>query len=148
MTRRLYNRAYKHIKEMLKLKRHGLHVGFYDWLDKRGVEMFAPLKRPQIRLDFEPHQKQCYANSQRLVCYNDWENVKYYEGYATNEKLGDMAFEHGWNMINGEVVDLTWEDGVDYFGVEIPTEMIRERWVKTGKAESLLILLYQKETKK
>ena len=43
----------------------------------------------------------------------------YVEGYALCEGL--IPLEHAWNVDNeGNVIDGSWEDGVAYYGVEIP----------------------------
>lgn len=48
--------------------------------------------------------------------------LRYAEGYAA----GLIPVEHAWCLDDcGRVVDPTWDDGVAYFGVELPLEAVR-----------------------
>ena len=49
--------------------------------------------------------------------------LKYVEGFAISKSKGFM--EHGWciNEFNN-VRDVTWDDGILYFGVEIPIDYV------------------------
>jgi hypothetical protein len=65
--------------------------------------------------------------------------MEYYEGFAFS---GTIPVYHGWVLLRGQVVDLTWRnrDGSPrvgkeearwgYFGVRIPKEIILERIVR------------------
>jgi hypothetical protein len=59
---------------------------------------------------------QCYMNAAHLAMENSWD---YVEGYAVTD-LG-IPLMHAWCIDeNREVIDPTWEDGLEYFGVVIP----------------------------
>lgn len=59
---------------------------------------------------------QCYKNS---IQYAMETGLRYVEGIALSKSMGPMG--HGWciNEFNN-VRDVTWDDGMFYFGVEIP----------------------------
>jgi hypothetical protein len=82
-------------------------------------------------------QKQCYYNS-ALCCVDT--GAKYYEGFAVCDI--PLPLEHAWNVKDGKVFDLTWEDRckkkVEYFGMEIPQDFLRESMVDKGMVENLL----------
>lgn len=102
--------------------------------------------------------KECFANSQKFATSND--KILYVEGFAKPENL--IPVLHSWNIINGKVIDLTWCDDGDlidkseshwkkrkdniilgdfkgeYFGVIIPTKLVRNRMIKTGTFSSLI----------
>lgn len=73
--------------------------------------------------------KQCFMNSYRLM---DGLGLTYCEGFATSAALG-IALEHAW-LINesGFVVDPTWKDGREYFGVAFDTQGVYELTNLTG----------------
>jgi len=48
----------------------------------------------------------CYYNAQILVAYDDTRLLRYCEGWAMG--LVSIPILHGWVVINGKVVDLTW----------------------------------------
>jgi hypothetical protein len=122
---------------------------FYDFILAKGI-MFhkrEPSKNFEIvkKLPFRAKVKECFYTSQMLALEDD-KNIKYFEGYGFDDI---MPVEHAWCVIDGKVVDLTWEkkdkmfnknnDGnCIYFGVEIPIEMVREHIVDTGMSDSML----------
>ncbi len=63
---------------------------------------------------------QCYRNS---IQYAMNTGLKYVEGFAISKSKGVM--DHGWciNEFNN-VRDVTWDDGILYFGVEIPIDYV------------------------
>jgi hypothetical protein len=72
--------------------------------------------------------KQCFDNAFRLAGTNPL--LTYCEGYATTSKL-PFPVEHAWCVNKkGEVIDPTWKDGKDYFGVEIPFSLASEIIIK------------------
>lgn len=57
---------------------------------------------------FQYEMKQCYANSQRLLSsIHSESDIEYVEGYAVSEDLG-IPLPHGWLLVNGKVLDVTW----------------------------------------
>ena len=90
------------------------------------------------KLMYKP--KQCFYNAQNLA--QEKRECRYVEGYLFS---GVIPLEHGWNSINGKVIDFTMAHanggkpilgeipaGWEYFGVELPTTMIRSLWARKG----------------
>ena len=77
----------------------------------------------------------CYYNSQLLTLWSHGK-IKYYEGMGLRKGL--IPIEHGWNVLGSRVIDLTWEDGDEYFGIEIPYSFIQKNILKTGSADQLI----------
>ncbi len=102
--------------------------------------------------------KECFKNSQQLAVESDGK-IQYVEGFADDI----IPVVHGWNAINGKVIDLTWcDDGdlvnkskkkwekrklkivlgefknIEYFGVVFPVDMIRKNMLKTKQYQSLI----------
>ena len=61
-------------------------------------------------------EKQCFQNAFLLA---DAHDLIYCEGIA----FSIIPTLHAWCLHEGEVIDPTWSDGEDYFGVEIPLEI-------------------------
>lgn len=101
--------------------------------------------------------RECYRNSQKLSLSND--KILYVEGFAKGKGL--IPVGHSWNLINGKVIDLTWCNGNlldksertrdarkkriilgefegEYFGVIIPTRIIRKKIIKKGVWDSII----------
>ena len=66
----------------------------------------------------------CFWNAHFLVKRFPKE-YRYVEGFASVKGLHPMPTFHGW-VIDGKdrVIDPTWEDGVEYFGVEFAREYV------------------------
>lgn len=80
----------------------------------------------------------CYANAQRLVLADRSKKLLYVEGFAS----GLFPVLHAWAVINGAVVDVTWESmeskGQElYYGVELSRDVIR---AKRKEKKTLAIL--------
>ena len=70
--------------------------------------------------------KQCFKNAYLLALA---EGFTYCEGYAN----GVIPLMHAWCLDkNKKVIDPTWKDGKDYFGVEIPIEVADRIMAKSG----------------
>lgn len=66
------------------------------------------------RLNGKGKSQQCYQNSYHMMVDRGY---TYCEGFATSHLLG-VAIEHAWVLDEeGYVVDPTWSDGTEYFGV-------------------------------
>jgi len=85
---------------------------------------------------FNIRKQACFYNSQMLTMESNGV-FKYYEGWASTTDIG-IPFEHGFNVYQGKVVDITWQNGKDYFGLEIPLTFIRNFLAKTGMSRGLL----------
>ena len=66
-----------------------------------------------------------------------YEKLKYYEGWGITKAVG-IPLDHAFNIIGNKVVDISWEDGVEYFGIEIPVEFAREEMLKKETAHPIL----------
>ena len=73
-------------------------------------------------------KKGCYYNAQQLAVYSNGK-YGYYEGYAIVKKIG-IPLEHAWNDRNGKIIDITWKDGVEYYGVNIPYKWLKKQYFK------------------
>ncbi len=77
--------------------------------------------------------RNCFANSQLLAISDG--RVGYAEGVAFT---GRLVVHHGWNVIGGKVVDVTWKhEGVfppptRYLGLVFSAHEAREHWVSRG----------------
>jgi hypothetical protein len=84
--------------------------------------------------------------------------IEYYEGVADN---GVFIGMHAWNLYQGKVVDITWQDipeefevlqplpieKFQYFGVKIPYDFVRDHNpVRTRSVQPLLFLYLQPES--
>lgn len=136
------NDAKNYYKQLLKIT-SGKQGLFHEWILKNGESFKGrelskaekeELKKFLSGTLFKP--KHCYYNSQMIAAFSSV--YKYYEGMATNKKIG-MSFEHSWLVKDGQVYDPTWQDGVDYFGVHIPTDFFRKRMFKNAMSEACLI---------
>lgn len=90
--------------------------------------------------------KECFYNAQHLATMAS--GIKYVEGYLYS---GIIPLEHGWNTINGKVIDFTMYHqnggkpilgeipaGWDYFGVEMSTGSVRKYWSDHGESSPLI----------
>lgn len=100
----------------------------------------------------KPRKKWCYYNAQMLTLLSGIWDIQYYEGVADN---GIFVGAHAWNLCDGKVIDLTWEDiprefpdipdvrpieKLQYFGVKLPRSYVREmNPVRTGRVQPLLL---------
>ena len=79
--------------------------------------------------------RQCYRNAARLALRSG--RFVYVEGYAVAPKIG-ISIEHAWCIDAARrVVDPTWEDGCDYFGVAFRTDYLR-RVVRANRTYGLI----------
>ncbi len=90
---------------------------------------FMPTDRTFTTLsEFKGKKKACFANTQRYLfnhIANGADEWMYAEGYAVGHKV-PLPLYHSWlvNKYTMAAVDLTWDKGVEYFGVVFPTEFI------------------------
>ena len=146
--------------EMMAASGHKPNTGYayatpYEYFVKHGKKYDSiPLDENELailkfaikghKLMYKP--KECFYNAQRLA--QDSAKCRYVEGYLF---AGLIPIEHGWNTINGKVVDFTMAHanggkpvlgeipaGWEYFGVEFPTKMVRGLWSRTGYSTPLV----------
>ena len=92
-----------------------------------------------------PEMKQCYYNSQMAGIEN--EDLEYYEGWGISDIGINIPFEHGFNVLNGKVIDYTWKKGLEYFGVRIPKDFYRKEMLRTKMAGTILFRYWEKKIK-
>ena len=91
--------------------------------------------------------KQCFYNAQMLVLNDVSGELQYVEGWA---HAGIIPVHHGWVLLGGKVIDLTWRDRKGnsrvgrvtseyaYLGVPFDKDLIHSRILKTGWASSVI----------
>jgi len=102
-------------------------------------------------------KKWCFWNAQMLTMLQPIWGIEYYEGVGDN---GVFIGAHAWNLYQGKVVDITWQDiptefevlqalpleKFQYFGVKIPYEFVRtHNPVRTRSVQPLLFLYLQEK---
>jgi len=125
----------------------GRQQQFYVWVLTRG-ESFQGRKLTREEEEYFKkllhnylyNPRHCIYNAQMIAIYD--ESFQYYEGQASNKKIPFMTFEHAWLVRDGKVYDPTWNDGVEYHGIHIPTHIVRSNIAKTKTAESLMMKYY------
>jgi hypothetical protein len=76
-------------------------------LDEEETELTLEVLRSAAARGVDVHEfKQCFANSQSFVLEGDTDEFTYYEGFAIGR--APIPVHHGWVVINGKVIDLTW----------------------------------------
>lgn len=88
------------------------YVCFEDFVLQHGMRFDGRGKLPKkARMG---KARQCFKNATQLVLAHP--NLTYVEGYA----CGIIPVMHGWCVTKeGDVIDPTWKDGREYFGVPI-----------------------------
>jgi hypothetical protein len=85
-----------------------------------------PHSEPAPRLG---QRGRCFANAMQHARINDW---VYVEGWACTGGLG-LALEHAWCLRpDGTIMDPTWDDGHDYFGIPFHIGFVEDMALKTG----------------
>lgn len=90
------------------------------WLGGREVTISTSLtdadreRVADIIENTDPTKKACFQNALESWNYDD--DLSYVEGYASVESLDGFACEHAWNMLNGNLVDVT-NAYSSYYGV-------------------------------
>lgn len=121
------------------------HGSYYKWISKTGALFTETEDAKKFKKSFYKRPKGCYYNAQRMAFEN--KELKYYEGWAVSGKIG-IPLEHGFNVFDGKVVDISWSDGVEYFGVEIPVKFALKKMVETEFAGTLLYSYFSEEKEK
>lgn len=131
----------KQIRELVKGNKNAKE--FYSFIIEKGKEFKNSEIKDERVLKWiksrKPQKKNCYYNSQLLALAV--KGLKYFEGWAYTD-MG-IPLEHSWLVDKkNKVIDVTWEKGVKYFGLEIPLDFVRKDMVKTGCSNSLLNKYY------
>lgn len=142
----------KELKMICDMFKGTKQAEFYDWLFGQGSaftgrkltneeeeHLVKILRRKLYKL------KHCFHACQIVSLFSP--SYQYYEGYARNPAV-PMNIEHAWLVKDGKVLDPTWPDGTEYFGIPIPLDVIRTNIMKTGMAQSMLITYYRQEVAK
>lgn len=129
------------IRELVKGSENA--KGFYSFIIEKGKEFKGSAIENKKVLDWiklmKPQRKGCYYNAQLLALAV--KGLKYFEGWAYT-KMG-FPLEHSWLIDKkNKVIDVTWCDGVEYFGVEIPVDFVKKEMYETGYSNSLLNRYY------
>lgn len=90
-------------------------------------------------LEIKIEENKCYGNAQLATLATN-EKLEYFEGYAVYKEEFFFPVEHAYNMFNGKIVDLTWKNGSQYFGIKIPLNFFETKLIKRRKAVALLKL--------
>ena len=97
----------------------GQHDRFQKFVLKHGQEFKSVINLPpDIKIGRKGRYKgRCFENAFNAVS-NNIKKYYYCEGYATSGTTDSMAVLHGW-IVNRkhEVIDPTWKDGKEYFGI-------------------------------
>jgi len=100
------------MKQNIRLPEEFLYLGIEDFLLKEGYHMGD--RSPRSDKIRRGKMKECFRNAYLLALSRPY--MTYCEGYAVGNGL--MPVMHAWCIDeNGQVVDVTWKDGKDYFGV-------------------------------
>lgn len=84
------------------------------------------IKRAKHWVGWKPTQ--CFKNCQCSIIHDaDCDGFQYAEGYLAPEKLGGIAIEHAWLILNDKVVETcsNVEAGAHYFGLTVEPDMVR-----------------------
>jgi len=129
-----------------EIKDQGVSIGKYfgheDFVLKNGQEFKSIIPLPA---DIERGRKgNCFENAVKLVIKN---KKKYYycEGYAISETSGNLVSLHAWVVNkNHKVIDSTWSDGKEYFGIIFRFDYVWH-WVIKNKGPKSLIDNWQND---
>jgi hypothetical protein len=114
---------------------------YYKWILKNGKLFTEKIDSKKFNKIFKKRFKGCYYNAQMLALDN--KELKYYEGWGISEGIG-FPLDHGFNVAGGKVVDISWPDGIEYFGIEIPLDFIRKEMLRTETAGTILFQWWMK----
>ena len=106
----------------------------YDLVYKEGIFFNEVVECPP---EWTGALGDCFRNCTCLIIDHDRNHYKdegalaHFEGVAAS-KLGVPMF-HAWLQdANGRVIDPTWDDGIAYFGVHIPSTYLVKEVLRTG----------------
>lgn len=118
----------KYIEQLKSINKDG--IGYYNFLLDYGRDYSSKSSENKKAVDeysIRSKSKGCFYNAQQLTIFSNGK-FGYCEGYATTKTLKGILLEHAWNIKNGKIVDITWDDGIEYFGIEMPYKWIRKKF--------------------
>ena len=125
----------QYLKSISKILTNKNQKEYYNWILANGKlfngKQIKPIETPNNE------RKKCFYNSQMLALSEKYE---YWEGWYVT-KCFPLPFEHGWNMLDGNIIDVTAYGKFEvneYFGVKIPIGYIRKMLLKTGYSDGYL----------
>jgi len=122
-------------------KGRSLATAYYKWILKNGKLFTEKTDPKKFNKAFKKRFKGCYYNAQMLALDN--KGLKYYEGWAISKPIG-FPMDHGFNVAGGRIIDVSWSDGIEYFGIEIPLDFIRKEMLRTEIAGTILFRWWMK----
>lgn len=132
----------EYLKAIAKLHAERRLAGaYYKWILKNGKLFTEKIDPKEFNKMFKKRFKGCYYNAQMLALDN--KELKYYEGWGISEGIG-FPLDHGFNVAGGKIVDISWPDGIEYFGIEIPLDFIRKEMLRTETAGTILFQWWMK----
>jgi len=114
---------------------------YYKWILRTGKLFTEKGDVKRFRKTFNKRFKGCYYNAQVMAIDN--KGLKYYEGWGVTETVG-IPLEHAFNIAKGKVIDISWTDGIEYFGIEVPVKFAMGEMVKERTAHPILFLWWRK----
>lgn len=103
-------------------------MNFHHFVLANGRD-FQPCENPAQWIKRRGRIGNCYKNAFLLVLEHP-KDLRYAEGYAARMEEGHPIIckgLHAWAVTkDGEVVDPTWKNGVEYFGVAFEFEQVRQ----------------------
>jgi len=134
----------QYLKQLLKVmgKDNPHAKKYYSFILKNGKSFRSDYswkknkEKNKLIEGIQPKQKECYKNAQMLTIIG---KLKYFEGFGFTKGIGKtgIAIPHAWCVNENRIIDITWEDGIEYFGVEIPFDYIKNAFNK-GYFEAVL----------
>jgi len=126
---------------------NSIAADYYKWILREG-QFFSKDKilrdLPPLVMT-KPKRKQCYYNSQLAAIEND--DLEYYEGWAISDGI-PIPLSHGFNVLDRKVVDYTWKNGIEYFGIRIPKNFYLREMIRTKTAGTILFQFWKEKIKK
>lgn len=113
---------------------------YYKWILKTGQLFTEREEVKKFHITFSKMFKGCYYNAQFMSM--EYKELKYYEGWGITKAVG-IPLDHAFNVINGKVVDISWVDGIEYFGVEVPIMFVTGEFIKERTAHPVLFQLWE-----
>ena len=74
-------------------------------LTKKETEHLTGVVRLAKKAGCRFRAKECFYNAGTLSLADDSGQIRYCEGFA---HVHSIPVHHGWNLLNGKVIDLTW----------------------------------------
>ena len=131
---------YKSIYDIVEKEGEFSTKSIFDKHEEAIIEKVFSIIKNQIKL------KQSFYNSQIATLFDSSNMLKYHEGFI----IGEFGFPitHGWNTLNGKVVDFTTdkldkkfknvENDREYFGIDVEKKWVMDRFENNTTSTSYL----------